>query len=266
LIHIIFLFFPLQFSFSQNSSSQQSSPQEISAANLEEKITNSIDMEFVLVRPSLFSMGTDDADCNGKPAHRVRITKPYYIGKYEVTQKQWTDLMGNNPSNFKGNNRPVEMVSWLEAVEFIKKLNDKEGKNIYRLPTEAEWEFAARGGKLGIGDNHQYAGSNDVSQVAQHKDNAVDETKPVGSLKANELGIYDMSGNVWEWCADWFDEKYYETSPVLDPLGPNRGTQKVLRGGSWSSNGKSCRVAQRYRATLDAKFMIYGFRIVRDVQ
>jgi formylglycine-generating enzyme required for sulfatase activity len=229
-------------------------------------ISNSIGMDFIFVEPRMFSMGSDDRGNNCKPLHRVRISQPFYIGKFEVTQKQWTAVMGNNPSALKAANHPVSGVSWRDCQEFIKKLNGRENTKKYRLPTEAEWEFAAVGGKLGIGDNHLYSGSNDVNEVAVYKDNSLEDSNPVGSLKPNELDIYDMSGNVWEWVSDWYDPAYYESSQDLDPIGPPHGEERVLRGGSWSSNSVNCTVTNRYKGKPDSKFIIYGFRLVMEVE
>jgi len=153
----------------------------------------------------------------------------FYICKYEVTQELWEEVMGNNPSEFtEGENLPVENVSWDDAQEFIRKLNSITGKK-YRLPTEAEWEFAARGGNNSKG--YKYSGSDDINQVAWYDDNSGNRTYPVGQKAPNELGIYDMSGNVWEWCSDWYGD--YPSGAVTNPTGPVNGSNRVFRGGSW---------------------------------
>ena len=171
----------------------------------------------------------------GKPAHQVTLTNDYYIGKYEVTQALWKAVMGNNPSNFKGDNLPVEQVSWDDCQEFISKLNSITGKS-FRLPTEAEWEYAARGGNKSRG--YQYSGSNNLSDVAWYGDNSGSKTHQVGSKQANELGIYDMSGNVSEWCQDWYGD--YSKSSQTNPKGSASGALRVLRGGRYSYYSDFC--------------------------
>jgi len=169
--------------------------------------------------------------------------KGFYIGKFEVTQAQWQEVMGSNPSFFKGSNLPVEKVSWDDVQEFINKLNARTGKN-YRLPTEAEWEFAAKGGNLTKG--YEYSGSNNIDDVAWYKENSGEKTNPVGTKKPNELGIYDMSGNVLEWCQDWYDSSYQE---------------RVLRGGSWCFRAAGVRVLSRIYGTPGNRRDDYGFRL-----
>ncbi|MDP2884253.1 MAG: formylglycine-generating enzyme family protein [Ignavibacteria bacterium] len=219
-----------------------------------------IGMELVFVQPRTFQMGSDDGTEGEKPIHPVTISKPFYIGKYEVTQKQWRDVMGTNQSEYQGDNRPVENVSWDDAQEFIRKLNEKQGTGKYRLPTEAEWEFAARGGTQGHG--YKFSGSSNVADVAVSSENSGDETKPVGSKRPNELGIYDMSGNVWEWCQDWYGA--YGGSDELDPKGPTSGTNRVLRGGSFLNYDNYCLVALRNLSAPYARRLNVGFRCVRD--
>lgn len=229
--------------------------------------SDSTGMEFVLVQPGTFQMGSDDGDADEKPIHSVTISRPFYIGKYEVTQKQWRDVMGTNPSRFRGDTHPVENVSWIDALEFIQKLNEKEGTTKYRLPTEAEWEFAARGGTQSNG--YKFAGSNNVADVAVYSENSGSQTKPVGSKRPNELGVYDMSGNVNEWCSDWYGA--YSGSVERDPKGPSSGLGLVLRGGSFASGDDYCRVAFRYYYypnnfnPLNRYSYLVGFRCVREV-
>ncbi len=182
----------------------------------------------------------------------------FYIGKTEVTQAQWKAVMGNNPSNFKGDNNPVEQVSWNDAVEFCKKLSQKEGVT-YRLPTEAEWEYAARGGNQSRG--YEYSGSNSIDGVAWYGSNSGSKTQPVATKQPNELGLYDMSGNVWEWCSDWYGD--YPSGSQNDPKGPSSGSNRVLRGGSWSPHAKFCRVAFRFIYSPEFSYSNYGFRVVR---
>jgi formylglycine-generating enzyme required for sulfatase activity len=176
---------------------------------------NTIGIEFILIPAGSFTMGSNDGDSDEKPPHTVTISRPFYIGKYEVTQKQWVIIMGNNPSGFKGGNNPVENVSWNDVQEFIRKLNAKEGTTAYRLPTEAEWEYACR-----AGSTTKYCFGNDKSQLGQYawyEKNSDNKTHPVGQLQANAWGLYDMHGNVWEWCEDWYGEDYYSSSPSTDP-------------------------------------------------
>ena len=196
-----------------------------------------------------------DADSDEKPTHSVTLSG-YYIGKYEVTQELWKAVMGSNPSYFKGDNLPVENVSWNDVQEFLRKLNAMTGKS-YRLPTEAEWEFAARGGNSSSG--YKYSGSNSIGSVAWYWENSGSRTHAVGTKSPNELGIYDMSGNVWEWCQDWYGS--YSSSWQRNPQGSNSGSYRVYRGGSWISNARSCRVSFRNRFTPDYRNYYLGFRL-----
>jgi formylglycine-generating enzyme required for sulfatase activity len=190
--------------------------------------------EMVFVKGGTFQMGYG-------PVHAVTLSD-FEIGKYPVTQKQWTEIMGSNSSGFKDcDDCPVEQVFWDDAQEFLKKLNARfPGKN-YRLPTEAEWEFAARGGNQTKG--YAYAGGNDLNEVGWYADNADGKTHPVGQKKANELGLHDMSGNVWEWCADWYG--HYPETAQTNPAGPTSGSYRVSRGGSWYLAAWQCRVSYR---------------------
>lgn len=185
------------------------------------------EIEMVDVEGGTFLMGSnEEPDAIWEtPEHSVTLSD-FSIGKYEVTQDLWEAVMGTNPSQYVGDNLPVDNVSWLDIEEFISTLNALTGKN-YRLPTEAEWEFAARGGNLSRG--YKYSGSNDIDSVAWIF-NFETGTYPVGTKAPNELGIYDMSGNVCEWCQDWFGENYYSSSPAKDPTGPNAGACRVFRG------------------------------------
>ena len=223
-------------------------------------------IEMVYVAGGTFMMGASSNDSEAwdweKPAHNVTLSS-FYIGKYEVTQKQWVEIMGSNPSYFKGDNLPVEQVSWYDIQNFIKKLNAKTGKN-YRLPTEAEWEFAARGGNNSRG--YKYSGSNTLSNVAWHTDNSGSKTHPVGTKSPNELGIYDMSGNVWEWCSDWFGENYYSNSPTTNPKGPSSGSYRVIRGGCWDYGAGYCKVSFRVGRPPGNGGDSFGFRLAMDAQ
>ena len=212
----------------------------------------------VFVKGGTFQMGSNKGDSDEKPIHSVTVSD-FYIGKYEVTQKEWKDVMGSNPSKWKGDNLPVEQVSWNDVQEFIKKLNSKTGLN-YRLPTEAEWEFVARGGNKSNG--YKYSGSNDIGSVAWYNSNSGSKTHSVGGKKANELGIYDMSGNVYEWCNDWFGN--YSSSSQTNPKGASSGLFRVYRGGSWASSAKFCRIADRYHRYPDSSNYYIGFRLSRS--
>ena len=216
--------------------------------------------EMVFVAGGTFTMGAtseqgSDAYDNESPTHIVTLSS-YYIGKTEVTQKQWQNVMGSNPSSFKGDEMPVENVSWNDCQTFINKLNQLTGKN-FRLPTEAEWEYAARGGNKSKG--YKYSGSNTIGNVAWYSGNSSSRTHPVATKQANELGLYDMSGNVYEWCQDWYGS--YPSSSQANPTGPTSGSCRVLRGGGWSSYAAYCRVS--YRNYCDPTFRNYdiGFRL-----
>jgi len=203
------------------------------------------EIEMVFVKGGTFTMGCtaeqgSDCDYDEKPAHSVTVGN-FQIGKYEVTQALWEAVMGDNPSNFDGDgNLPVEQVSWNDVQEFIQKLNAKTGKN-YRLPTEAEWEYAARGGNKSKG--YKYSGSSNIDDVAWYGGNGGSKTHPAGTKQANELGIYDMTGNVWEWVSDWYGD--YSSGAQNNPKGPNTGFHRVYRGGSWPGAARFCRVSLR---------------------
>ncbi|MBR5530959.1 MAG: formylglycine-generating enzyme family protein [Bacteroidaceae bacterium] len=214
----------------------------------------------VRVEGGTFTMGATAeqgryAHDSEKPTHQVTLST-YYIGKYEVTQAEWKAVMGTNPSEFKGDNLPVENVNWYECQEFIRKLNELTGKQ-FRLPTEAEWEYAARGGKRSYGA--KYAGDNDIDNVAWYWDNSNKTTHPVGRKRANELGLYDMSGNVFEWCQDWKGD--YSTVSQTNPQGPATGTRRVLRGGSWLNVARDCRLSYRYDIGPDRRCSNFGLRL-----
>lgn len=207
-----------------------------------------------------FTMGATSeqgshADNDEKPAHNVTLSD-YYIGQTEVTQALWKAVMGSNPSGHKGDNLPVELVSWNDCQEFIQKLNQLTGKQ-FRLPTEAEWEYAARGGRKSRG--YKYAGGNDIGSVAWYCDNSGTGTHPVATKQANELGIYDMSGNVWEWCSDWYGD--YQSSSQSDPQGPSSGFNRVYRGGSYCYGARICRVSYRNNKFPDNRYIDLGLRL-----
>jgi formylglycine-generating enzyme required for sulfatase activity len=217
--------------------------------------------QMVFVKGGTFRMGDTFGDGNKeeKPVHQVTLSD-YYIGKYEVTQAQWVAIMGSNPSHFAGcDNCPVERVSWLDVQEFLSKVNELTGKS-YRLPTEAEWEYAARGGQESRG--FRYAGKNNINFVAWYTGNSGNKTNPVGQMEPNELGIYDMSGNVWEWTFDWFGYYTDTPTPVLNPMGPDKGDFRIVRGGSWYGYIGGSRVACRGSDDPSNKRSYIGFRVV----
>ena len=245
----------------------------------EKKPLKALAWDFVKIEAGSFTMGCtseQDTDCydHEKPAHKVTLTKDYYLGKYPVTQAQWRAVMGSNPSHFKSflftncSDHPVERVSWNDIQEFLAKLNQQAGtkgtSKHYRLPTEAEWEYAARGGNKSKGYKYTGAkgtGSNDIDEVAWYDDNSGSKTHPVGQKAPNELGFYDMSGNVDEWCSDWYGEDYYSGSPETDPKGSSSGRDRVLRGGSWSLHAMGCRVSSRNYDYPGRRLNGYGFRL-----
>lgn len=235
---------------------------------LPKKFTNSIGMTFVLVPQGSFVMGENAPLSEGKrdehPAHEVTITKPFYMGQYEVTQQQWEALMGNNPSYHRGKNNPVDSVSWNDIQKFIEKLNKKERHAKYRLPTEAEWEYAARAGTA-----TRYFFGNDASQLPQHAwivENAGGVTHPVGQKKPNAWGIYDTSGNVREWTNDWYDDMYYRNSSSSNPKGPADGYEKAYRGGSKDGSTFPTRSSYRWRETPDTREQNLGFRLIMETE
>jgi formylglycine-generating enzyme required for sulfatase activity len=225
---------------------------------------NGVKLEMVLIPAGEFLMGSPDSE-NGRfpdegPQHRVRITRPFYLGKYLVTQEQWQAVMGNNPSNFKGPENPVEMVSWDDCQQFLAKLNAKtsEQPGKFVLPTEAQWEYACRAGsktRYCFGDD-----DSELGEYAWYHANSGGKTHPVGGKKSNAWGLYDMHGNVWEWCQDWYDEGYYAKSPTDDPAGSDGGANRVFRGGGWSDPAGDCRSAPRYRDGPGIRYGSLGFR------
>ena len=204
-----------------------------------------VNIEMTDVKGGTFQMGSPENDFDkgwDENLHQVTVSD-FLIGKYEVTQAQWKAVMDNNPSTFKGDNLPVETISWEDVQEFLQKINAKTGKN-YRLPTEAEWEYAARGGNKSR--SFIYAGSNTLENIAWFINNSNSTTHPVGIKQPNELGLYDMAGNVCEWCDDWYDMNYYVSSPRFNPTGPSSGKYHVLRGGCWDDDAIKCRTKYRY--------------------
>ena len=223
---------------------------------------NGVTFKMIAVEGGKFTMGATaeqdgDAESAEKPTHQVTLSS-YSIGETEVTQALWVAVMGSNPSDFTGNLQcPVECVSWNDCQEFITKLNQLTEAN-FRLPTEAEWEYAARGGNKSEG--YKYAGSNTIDEVAWYGGNA-EGTHAVGIKAPNELGLYDMSGNVYEWCQDWYSGSYYSSSPSTNPTGPASGSNRVNRGGGWRSNAGYCRVSYRDDNTPSYSSRSLGLRL-----
>jgi len=229
------------------------------AARLPKQLTldmgDGVNMEFVLIQPGSFMMGDQDFG----PVHKVTITKPFYLGKYEVTQAQWEKVMGNNPSRFKGAKNPVEQVSWEDCQEFVKKLGElNKAARTFRLPTEAEWEYACR-----AGSNTRYCfGDSDSSlgDYGWYSHNSANTTHPVGQKKPNVWGLHDMHGNVWEWCQDWDDT--YKTNDQKDPVGRATGSAHVMRGGSWYFYSNTPRSAFRNQLMPGKRDSELGLRVV----
>ena len=223
--------------------------------------------EMILVEGGTFTMGDEWmlGSEDEQPTHEVTL-KNYKIGKTEVTVAQYRAFcrstgksMPKTPSWGWQDSHPIVNVSWHDAVAYCDWLSEKQG-GFYRLPTEAEWEYAARGGNKSVG--YKYSGAQSVYSVGWIADNSGSKTHAVGTKKANELGIHDMSGNVWEWCADWYASDYYSNSPSANPRGPSSGSYRVLRGGSWSYSATICRVAYRLNSAPSYRFTYLGFRVV----
>jgi formylglycine-generating enzyme required for sulfatase activity len=258
------------------------------------EITNSIGMKFKLIPAGEFMMGSSESPAelaeafpnieswfskDERPQHKVRITKPFYLGVTEVTQEQYEKVMGKNPSYFcktgEGANKvkeidtsnfPVEQVTWDDAVEFCKKLSAREGQT-YRLPTEAEWEYACR-----AGSTTRYCFGDDRLQLGEYAWFAYEWVGPssdlhshsVGKKKPNAWGLHDMHGNVWEWCQDWYESDYYAESPTEDPPGPSTGSSRVYRGGGWYSDAWLCQSSYRFGFRPSLRNFSLGFRVARD--
>ena len=216
---------------------------------------NKLINNMVYVSGGTFIMGGDESS-DQTPTHSVTLSS-YYICKYEVTQALWRAVMGSNPSKFKGDNLPVEQVSWNDCQTFINRLNSYTGRN-FRLPTEAEWEFAARGGNYSR--HYKYSGSNYIGDVAWYTDNSGNRTHPVGTKQANELGLYDMSGNVWEWCSDWYGS--YSSYSQSNPTGATSGFGRVERGGNWCGLARYCCSSHRSYYAPGNSFDDLGLRLV----
>ena len=258
LVGIIFIW----YLFSPNS--KNLSPFATVGETIKIPVKNGINIEMVKVEAGTFMMGATsemkDPDDEEKPVHQVTLTNDYYMSKYEVTQALWEAVMGSNPSKYKGDNLPEKMVSWNDCQEFISKLNSLTGRK-FRLSTEAEWEYAARGGKKSR--SYQYSGSSNISDVVWYKDNSANKTHPVGTKQANELGIYDMSGNVYEWCSDWYGS--YSSFSQTNPTGSYSGAFRVLRGGGWGSFAWFCCLSFRRNFAPDFRHYDLGLRLALSV-
>jgi formylglycine-generating enzyme required for sulfatase activity len=243
----------------------------ISSAQPPKEITNSIGMKLVLIPKGTFMMGSPESEEGRKEnetQHEVTISKDYYLGVYEVTQAQYEKVIGKNPSHFQGAivgnqnaDLPVEQVSWDDAVEFCKKLSElpeeKKAGRVYRLPTEAQWEYACR-----AGSKTAYSFDDEEGLLLEHgwfNRNSSDRIHTVGLLEPNAWGLYDMHGNVWEWCSDWYGD--YPKGALSDPTGPKEGYFRVNRGGSWGNEAAFCRSADRYRGLPSYRFDYLGFRV-----
>ena len=225
------------------------------------RLSNTLGMAFVYIEPGSFMMGSPLSESgrdDDETQHRVRLSKGYYLQTTEVTQGQWTAVMGSHSSNFSscGDNCPVEKVSWTDAQTFIQKLNAREGGNRYRLPTEAEWEFGCR-----AGSETPYTNGKSLSSVGWYDENSGSKTYPVAQKRSNAWGLYDMHGNVWEWCQDWKGD--YPSGDVTDPVGPLSGSHRVTRGGSWYGSARGCRGANRGGSRPGDRNGFLGFRLVR---
>ena len=250
--------------FSTNAMAQQ---KHVSSKTITVK---GVSFVMVPVEKGSFQMGSWNGESGETPVHTVTISHDYWMGETEVTQELWEAVMGSNvrlqrdkadtswPLRGEGANFPMYYISWKECQSFVKKLSSLTGQE-FRLPTEAEWEYAARGGMKSRG--YTYSGSNSIDEVAWYTSNSNDKTHPVKSKKPNELGLYDMSGNVWEWCQDWYGKEYYSSSPSTDPAGPSSGSGRVNRGGGWYYYAERCRVAYRIDGNPDCRDIALGLRL-----
>ncbi|MCX7106437.1 MAG: formylglycine-generating enzyme family protein [Methylococcales bacterium] len=225
-------------------------------------------IRFVKIEAGCFLMGKDtdlkESSPVESPQHRVCIEKPFYLGETEITQKQWETIMGSNPSKSKALYKPVEKVSWNDAQDFIKRLNNQEEGNLFRLPSEAEWEYSARAGSKSLyyfGDKQK-----ELTTYAWFGDEGYGgASHEVALKKPNAWGLHDMHGNVWEWVQDWYDPNYYQSSPEKDPKGPDVGQYRVYRGGSWVGKNVNLRSSIRYSGLPSSRTGDIGFRLARDI-
>ncbi len=273
---ILILFLSILCSITTVTSANNSTKVQVATIKESNDVVSFLDLVFV--EGGSFSMGSSDGAPVEQPVHNVQVDS-FYISKYEVIQSQWKEIMGTNPTLAKGTGEkyPIYNITWNDAVDFCNKLSIREGlipcysgsgagvecnfsANGYRLPTEAEWEYAARGGKKS--QNRLYAGSDNEAEAGWSSENSDNTSHEVGLKTPNELGIYDMSGNLWEWCWDWYESNYYASSPSRNPTGPSSGIYRVLRGGGWGINAYGLRCANRYYGAHRSDNG-YGFRCVR---
>ena len=251
----------LMVPFNKGASSDNSSNDSDSTPKIKTFYANGVSFDMVEVEGGTFRMGATSEQGSDYdfykpiPVHSVTLSS-YYIGKIEVTQALWRAVMGNNPSWFKGDNLPVECVSWYDCQKFIRKLNALTGQH-FRLPTEAEWKFACRGGNNSLG--YKYSGSDNIDNVAWYTDNSGYTSYPVATKSPNELGIYDMSGNVWEWCSDWYGD--YTSGALTNPKGPESGSDRVIRGGYWNNDARCCRSTNRFDNAPSNRYEFLGLRL-----
>jgi formylglycine-generating enzyme required for sulfatase activity len=231
----------------------------VSTGDVNVDLGGGVSMEMVLIHPGSFLMGSDKGQDNERPVHKVTLTKPFYLGKYEVTQHQWQAVMGENPAEFKGPNNPVEEVSWEDCQAFVLELTKKIPGKTFVLPTEAQWEYACR-----AGSRTEYAYGDDpagLGAYAWYLGNSDSRTHPVGQKKPNAWGLYDMHGNVCEWCADWYSSAY-TSGDATDPTGPSSGEAAVLRGESWVGLPDELRSADRVGTPIYYRNSHVGVRVV----
>lgn len=249
---------------------------KVAAAQAEKTIDlgNEVSLTLVLVPAGEFDMGSPMSELkrdDDEAQHHIKLTKPFYMGKFEVTQLQFRVIMEQNPSKFGGDKLPVDNINWYEACRFLKKLSEKTGVK-FRLPTEAEWEYACRAGTTTAFNTGTTIDSDLANYEAEEvyadgiTGTSLDSTCEVGKFKPNAFGLYDMHGNVWEWCSDYYDENYYKVTPLSDPKGPQKGDGKVLRGGAWNEPPAKCRSADRNHRGEKANQPVIGFRVVMDVE
>ena len=263
---LLFCFIASAVTFPAQGNKTSKRSNNVSVKQTRNKLTvtvKGVKFKMVIVDGGTFTMGASDNDNEAtpreKPAHQVTVNT-FAIGQTEVTQELWDAVMGKtlNENEFKGRKRPKEMLAYYDCEEFIAELNKLTGLN-FRLPTEAEWEFAARGGNKSKG--YKYAGGNNIGKVAWYSGNSNGKTHRVAQKRPNELGLYDMSGNVWEWCSDWYDENYYSTSPALNPEGPEKTENRVNRGGHWGCDAKRLRVSDRAGDIAGTRCPMIGMRL-----
>ena len=234
------------------------------ASELPPAYTNALGMGFVLIEPGTFSMGSEHGNSDERPVHRVEITNPFYMARFPVTQGEWLAAMGDNPSHFKkGDDHPLENVNWYMFQQFIEALNEEDERYLYRLPSEAEWEYACRAGA-----ESEYFFGNDPSHLGIYsvygKPHLNDGHDPVGTKEPNPWGLYDMLGNIWEWVEDWYEMEYYKKSPPQDPRGPEGGLFRVVRGASYRGGAFSCRPSFRRFNLPNCPYVNCGFRLVAE--